>query len=300
MDMKLKIKNNPVIMKLNGLVPNDSLSAKVVRVALVCFALTVPVYVYENNFSDTQTTLQTECSAIPALSLSDQERLKSALKVPPRDKSAVSVCTLLPVANTEINTTAITLGQQITRFPLAFFGALFYFFATNIVVFASLAVMYWIVVDEKYPILGRTYLRQYFSVAVIFLITSAIMLPTVASVQLLSLRNNGVKYEHLAVDNRLLCSSDHVFKQMAARNAIPIVHYGYRIAHLSNNKNAIVCFGHQFGDMPSAIAKHNTSNTAFAFILKLLSNIFIFALVPFVLVLFLNIFKRILIRIINR
>ncbi|WP_436661114.1 hypothetical protein [Acinetobacter sp. P1(2025)] len=248
-------------------------------------------------------TLKTSCSAFK-LNANDQVLLKEALNIANvRSSGTVSECMQFPIERTTLDTNNIPLWQQLTTFALPFFGAIFYFLATNFIVFASLAFMFWVVVMDKFPKLGKTFFRQYLTCGAAFVIATAVMLPTISSVQVATLHFNAMNNGKLAIYNKFLCSSEHTFDVFSKRNAIPITSEGYRPVEFSNNQNGIVCFGREL-DKNSPIntiadgVTHAVPQTS-PFI-KLIANIFLLALIPLLLVVFLNIAKKVLHRIMNR
>lgn len=283
---------------INQSIPSGNLTGYIFRIALTLFVIAIPFYIYESYFSNTTTILNTLCSSLPNLTAADQQRISDAMNLAGSPKDTLAICTQLPVANTDINLTTLSTFEQFFKFPVPFLTAIFYFFATNLVVFASLAFMFWVVVEDKFPKLSKTFFRQYLACGASFLIATTVLLPTIASVQVSSLNFNAINNERLALDNRLLCSSDHIFELMSKQNAIPMSSQGYRLIELSNNRNGIVCLGKKLAlaeQANNATIKYSTPS-----VVKALVNIVLLLLIPLFLVIFLRLFKKLLHKVANR
>ena len=293
----MKTKNS-VLKKVNDLIPSTSLIGRVIRFSLLLFVLAIPVYTYQTFVSDTTTILHTKCEDISGITAKDKDRIDELYKYA-GGKDTVPVCTLLPVPSTDADLSKVNGLNQAIKYPIPFFGSIFYYLASNILVFASLAFLYLVIVQEAYPVLGRTYFRQFLTASAVFLLTVNVMLPTVTSVQLATLSQNAINKNELAVDNRLLCSNDHVFDMLKYHNAIPSVYAGYQIIPLENKPyNAIMCHGQKV-----KILENTKPHPAFGFFghfSQFILNILLFLPIPFLLVLVLNLYKRLIHRILNR
>lgn len=290
-------KENAVVRAIKEYMP-DSIIGRVTRFGLLLFVCGLPIYTYQTFISDTPRILTTECSQIKDLSPQNQERINELMKHA-GGKNTVPVCTLLPVPSTDKDLSEIGGIKQLFHYPIPFFGSIYYYLATNVLIFVSLAFLYSVIVLGNYPALGRTLPRQLITTSAVFLIATNILIPTAESVQYATLSQNAVNRSHLAVDNRLLCDTEHVFNLLKKHNAIPTTQYGYQIVELENKPyNAIVCHGSKLNILDKAPVVEAKGFKGL--LVQYTLNFLVFLLISLALVGFLTLYKHLLHRIINR
>lgn len=292
-----QFKRNKLVMAYQDYMP-DSIIGRVTSFGLILFALAIPVYTYQNFFSDTAKTLRTPCNEAQGLTAANQQRISELLQYA-GGKNTASVCTLLPVPTTTTDLTEMNGFKQIVKYPIPLLGSIYYYLASNVLIFVALSFLFVVIVLEKYPVLGRTYTRQFLTASAVFIVATNVFIPTVESVQYSTMSQNGVNNSRLAVDNRLLCDTDHVFDLLKKQNAIPSIRNGYQLVQLDNKPyNAIICHGSKLKMLENIPMPKQTP--LWGYLTQFLVNLLTFLPIPLFLVLFLNLFKRLINRIINR
>ncbi len=292
-----KLKNNKLVMAFNDYMP-DSIIGRVTKIGLLMFAFAVPVYTYQSYVSNTSKILKTPCVQAEGLTPANQQRIKELVTYA-GGKDTVPVCTLLPIPSTKVDLSEMQGLKQLINYPIPLLGSIYYYLASNILIFVSLSFLFVVIVYEKYPVLGRSFPRQFLTASTVFLITTNVFIPTVESVQYATMSQNAVSKNRLAVDNRMLCDTEHVFDLLKYQNAIPSIRNGYQLVTLDNKPfNAIVCHGTKlkaFENIPLP-----KTQSFWGHIAQFVVNILTFLPIPLFLVLFLNLYKRLIHRIINR
>ncbi|MCK4083778.1 hypothetical protein HCY52_08110 [Acinetobacter radioresistens] len=292
-----KLKNNKLVMAFNDYMP-DSIIGRVSKIGLLMFAFAVPVYIYQSYVSDTPKILKTPCVQAEGLTPANQQRIKELVTYA-GGKDTAPVCTLLPIPSTKVDLSEMQGLKQLINYPIPLLGSIYYYLASNILIFVSLSFLFVVIVYEKYPVLGRSFPRQFLTASTVFLIATNVFIPTVESVQYATMSQNAVSKNRLAVDNRMLCDTEHVFDLLKYQNAIPSIRNGYQLVTLDNKPfNAIVCHGTKlkvFENIPLP-----KTQSFWGHIAQFVVNILTFLPIPLFLVLFLNLYKRLIHRIINR
>lgn len=292
-----KYKNSKIVTAFNDYMP-DSLIGRVTRFGLLLFVCAIPVYTYQNFISDTPQILKTPCKQVTDLSPANQQRIDELIKYA-GGKDTVPVCTLLPVPTTQADLSEMTGMKQLTHYPVPLLGSIYYYLASNILIFVSLSFLFVVIVLDKYPLLGRSFPRQFLTASAVFLIATNVFIPTVESVQYSTFSHNAVSKNRLAVDNRLLCDTEHVFDLLKGQNALPSIRNGYQLVMLDNKPyNAIICHGTKLKVLENLPLPQK--QTFWGHFTQFIANIILFIPIPLFLVLFLNLYKRLIHRIINR
>lgn len=293
----INFKNNKMVIAFNDYMP-DTLIGRVTRFGLLLFVCAVPVYTYQNFISDTPHILKTPCEQVTDLTTANQQRINELMKYA-GGKDSVPVCTLLPVPSTQTDLSNMNGLKQLINYPVPLLGSIYYYLASNVLIFVSLSFLFVVIVLEKYPVLGRSFPRQFLTASAVFLIATNVFIPTVESVQYSTFSQNAVSKNRLAVDNRLLCDTDHVFDLLKGQNALPSIRNGYQLVTLDNKPyNAIICHGTKLKLLENIPLPKKQS--FWGYISQFVANIITFIPIPLFLVLFLNLFKRLIQRIINR
>lgn len=174
-----KYKNSKIVTAFNDYMP-DSLIGRVTRFGLLLFVCAIPVYTYQNFISDTPQILKTPCKQVTDLSPANQQRIDELIKYA-GGKDTVPVCTLLPVPTTQADLSEMTGMKQLTHYPVPLLGSIYYYLASNILIFVSLSFLFVVIVLDKYPLLGRSFPRQFLTASAVFLIATNVFIPTVES-----------------------------------------------------------------------------------------------------------------------
>lgn len=291
------IKKNKFVIAFNDYMP-DSIIGRVTRFGLLLFVCAVPVYTYQNFISETPHLLKTPCNQVQGITPENQQRIDELLKYA-GGKDTVPVCTLIPVPSTTIDLSEMGGIKQLINYPIPFLGSIYYYLASNVLIFVSLSFLFAVIVLDKYPVLGRSFTRQFLTASAVFIVATNVFIPTVESVQYSTLSQNAINKSHIAVDNRLLCDTDHVFELLKTKNALPSIRNGYQLVTLDNKPyNAIICHGTKLKILENLTMP--TRQSLWGYIAQFVANIITFIPIPLFLVLFLNLFKRLIHRIINR
>lgn len=291
------LKKNKLVIAFNDYMP-DSIIGRVTRFGLLLFVCAVPVYTYQNFISETPHILKTPCDQAKGITPENQQRIDELLKYA-GGKDTVPVCTLIPVPSTTTDLSEMGGIKQLINYPIPFLGSIYYYLASNVLIFVSLSFLFAVIVLDKYPVLGRSFPRQFLTASAVFLVATNVFIPTVESVQYSTLSQNGINKSHIAVDNRLLCDTDHVFDLLKNKNALPSIRNGYQLVTLDNKPyNAIICHGSKLKILENLPMPAKQS--FWGYIAQFVANIITFIPIPLFLVLFLNLFKRLIHRIINR